>query len=53
MQGEEEDDMEVADEEEPESEETVSFPDQGGTPQQEDQDEEDVRLCSVTVWMWM
>ena len=49
----EEDDMEVADEEEPESEETVSFPDQGGTPQQEDQDEEDVRLCSVAVWMWM
>ncbi len=50
MEGEEdEDDMEVADEDEPESEETVSFPDQGGTPRQEEQEEEDVSVCSV--WM--
>ena len=48
VEGEDDDDMEVADEEEAESEETVSFADQGGTPQQEDQEEEDVRLCSVT-----
>lgn len=41
VEGEEEDDIEVADEDEPESEETVSFPDQGGTPQQDEEEEDE------------